>query len=303
MLPCLLDSIKAQDFRDYEVIVADADSRDGTRKTAAGYGCRVVDGGLPGVGRNAGAAVAKGELLLFLDADVVLPHGFIRNVHDEMQDRYFDLATCEIRPLSNHRLDHVLHRVINLAVILNLRLDPKAFGFCIFVTRRLFDRVGGFDETIYVAEDNDFVRRASVFRTLRYLTSAYIMVSIRRFEKEGRFAYMKKGVKLNLYRAFHGEIRSDKVVKYEFDSFDRPDDQDEGAFLDRIEKRLLKLEQKSLPTHGRDPRKKADGDVAGTHYEQMQPSLKEFSHLIEDLDAYMGIEERRIQKELRRKKK
>jgi glycosyltransferase involved in cell wall biosynthesis len=161
MLLRLLDSIKAQDFDDYEIILADAHSTDRTREVAAEYGCRIVDGGLPAVGRNAGAAAAQGEFLFFLDADVVLPQGFMRNVYNEMQDRYFDLATCEIRPLSDYRLDRVLHRMINLAVVLNLRIDPKAFGFCIFVTRRLFRRVGGFDETIYVAEDNDFVKRAS----------------------------------------------------------------------------------------------------------------------------------------------
>ncbi|MDR0602407.1 MAG: glycosyltransferase, partial [Treponema sp.] len=216
MLPRLLDSIRVQDFDDYEVIVADAKSTDDTREVAARYGCTVVEGGLPAAGRNAGAAAALGEMLYFLDADVILPPGFIRNVYDEMQDRFIDLATCEIKPLSDYQLDRIIHKLINLAVILNLWIDPKAFGFCIFVTKRLFNRVGGFDETIYVAEDNDFVKRASVFRQLRFLSSACIMVSIRRFEKEGRFAYMKKGIKLNLYRAFMGEIRSDEVVKYEF---------------------------------------------------------------------------------------
>jgi len=282
MLPRLLDSIKAQDFTSYEVIVADAHSTDRTREIASEYGCRVVDGGLPAVGRNAGASVAEGEFLFFLDADVVLPKGFLRNVYDEMQDRYYDLATCEIRPLSDYRLDRVVHRMINLAVLLNLRMDPKAFGFCIFVTRRLFRRVGGFDETIYVAEDNDFVKRASQFCTLRYLRSAHIRVSIRRFEKEGRFAYMKKGIKLNLYRTFIGEIRNDEVVKYEFDAFDQPETKEDKDFLDWIEKRLIRIE-------------KANMDDS----KHLQPKIEEFAHLIEDLDVYLGKNERRVQRLLK----
>jgi glycosyltransferase involved in cell wall biosynthesis len=284
MLPRLLDSIKAQDFDGYEIIVADARSVDKTREIAAAYGCRVVDGGLPAVGRNAGAAVAQGEFLFFLDADVVLPKGFIRNVYNEMQDCYFDLATCEIRPLSDYRLDRVLHRMINLAVLLNLRMDPKAFGFCIFVTRRLFRRINGFDETIYVAEDNDFVKRASEFSTLRYLRSAHIRVSIRRFEKEGRLAYMKKGIKLNLYRTFRGEIRTDEVVKYEFDSFDKPETEtkEDRDFLDWVERRLMKFEKVNID----DSR-------------HLQPKLEEFSHLIEDLEVYMDKKERRVQRLLK----
>jgi glycosyltransferase involved in cell wall biosynthesis len=290
-LPELLESIKSQDFDDYEVIVADANSTDKTREIAQSYGCRVIDGGLPAVGRNAGAKTANGEFLFFLDADVILPPGFIRNVYVEMQDRYIDLATCEIKPLSDFRLDRVIHRMMNLAVVLNLWLDPKAFGFCIFVTKRLFLRTGGFDETIYVAEDNDFVKRASIYRTLRYLTSAYIMVSIRRFEKEGRFAYMKKGIKLNLYRAFRGEIRSDEVVKYEFGAFDKIDNEMDSSFLDKIEKQLLKIEKSSRLINkyariNKDKNKRVD-------VRPLRPQINEYAHLVKELDSYLSRHERR----------
>lgn len=292
MLPRLLDSIKAQDFDSYEVIVADAHSKDRTRELAAEYGCRVVDGGLPAAGRNAGAAAATGEFLFFLDADVVLPPGFLRNVYGEMQDRYYDLATCEIRPLSDYRLDRVIHRMMNLAVLLNLWIDPKAFGFCIFVTKRLFERAGGFDETIYVAEDNDFVKRASVFKALRYLNSAYIMVSIRRFEKEGRFAYMKKGIKLNLYRTFKGEIRNEEVVKYEFDAFNKPESPEDLNFLDMIEKQLLKAEEKSRRFSHRALERSSAANI-----KHIQPRLDEYVHLVEELDAYLNKKERREQRQ------
>ncbi|MDR3145009.1 MAG: glycosyltransferase [Treponema sp.] len=294
MLPRLLDSIKIQDFDDYEVIVADAHSRDRTREIAAAYGCRVVDGGLPAAGRNAGAAVAQGEFLFFLDADVILPPGFIRNVYDEMQDRYIDLATCEIRPLSDYRLDRILHRMINLAVLLNLYIDPKAFGFCIFVTRRLYRRINGFDETIYVAEDNDFVKRGSVYSQLRYLNSACIMVSIRRFEKEGRFAYMKKGIMLNLYRTFKGEIRNDGVVKYEFDAFNKVSE--DSNFLDKIEAKLLKYEENSRQFHRRAGRQSKKRNL-----KQLAPQLNEYSHLIEELGTYLNRQERESQRKLKLK--
>lgn len=64
-LPKLLESIKMQSYDDYEIIVADANSNDRTREIAEEYGCIVVDGGLPAVGRNNGAKVAKGEIILF----------------------------------------------------------------------------------------------------------------------------------------------------------------------------------------------------------------------------------------------
>lgn len=69
----LLKSIKKQDFNHYEIIVADAGSKDKTLEIAKRYKCRIAKGGSPAQGRNQGAEEARGDLLLFLDADVILP--------------------------------------------------------------------------------------------------------------------------------------------------------------------------------------------------------------------------------------
>ena len=76
-LPVLLESLKNQTFKDYEVIVADAGSKDKTLEIAHSYGARVVPGGMPGPGRNRGAEVATGEFLFFFDSDVLLPNDFL----------------------------------------------------------------------------------------------------------------------------------------------------------------------------------------------------------------------------------
>jgi glycosyltransferase involved in cell wall biosynthesis len=55
LLPNLLRDLQAQTFRDFEVIVADAGSKDGTVDLAQSLGARVVPGGMPAVGRNRGA--------------------------------------------------------------------------------------------------------------------------------------------------------------------------------------------------------------------------------------------------------
>ena len=241
-LPGLLKSINSQDFDDYEVIVADAFSSDRTREIAEEYGARIVDGGMPGVGRNAGARAAQGDFLFFLDADVIIPEGFLKNLYNEMQERYIDVATCSIKPISDIQLDRIIHKLINLTIMANLRVDPKAFGFCIFITKRLFNRIGGFDETIKVAEDNDLVKRASEYRPLRFLNSSYVQVSVRRFEKEGRLSYMAKGIGLNVYRTFKGEIRFDNdIVNYDFGGYDT--EKEKTKRLDRIENHLINMEK------------------------------------------------------------
>ncbi|MBN1685342.1 MAG: glycosyltransferase [Spirochaetales bacterium] len=242
LLPLLLDTIRQQDFQDYEIIVADAGSADSTRAIAREAGAVVVDGGLPGPGRNAGARAASGEYIFFLDADVQLPAGFLRNAVAELDERYLDLATCEIRPLSNFIIDRLVHRFINLSIRASLRVDPKAMGFCIFITRRLFSRAGGFDETVRLGEDAEFVKRAAKISPLHWLSSVHIDVSVRRFEKEGRLAHIKKGIRLNLHRAFIGEVRDD-TIEYEFADYDDPPDEYRRKLVSRIENALLKLEK------------------------------------------------------------
>src|SRR3989344_4462300 len=94
-LPKLLNCIKNQTYKDYEIIIADANSKDKTKAIAKKYGCKTVRGGLPAVGRNNGAKAAKGDILLFLDADSLIEKDFLKNCLGDIQKRNLDVAgTC-----------------------------------------------------------------------------------------------------------------------------------------------------------------------------------------------------------------
>ena len=113
-LPNLLKDIKSQNFKDYELIVADDNSTDKTPEIAKKYKAEVVKGGLPGVGRNAGAKIANGDYLFFLDADIRLPKNFLREVYNEMQRRKLGSAICDFRPISRLLIDKVGYKAANL---------------------------------------------------------------------------------------------------------------------------------------------------------------------------------------------
>lgn len=247
LLPRLLASIGKQTFRDYEVIVADAKSGDNTKQIATSFGAKVVRGGMPGEGRNAGARRARGEFLFFFDADVVLPADFLEKALTEMEGRFLDLATCEVRPISEFILDRVIHRFMNASIRASVRVDPHALGFAIFVTKRLFDHVGGFDSTIRVGEDSEFVKRAAKLRALGFLDTVHLDVSVRRFEKEGRLKCAKNGIKINLYRMFHGEIRADQI-EYTFADYGSKKEFDRRSLLDQLERSILRLEERARET-------------------------------------------------------
>jgi glycosyltransferase involved in cell wall biosynthesis len=236
LLPNLLQDLQAQTFRDFEVIVADAGSKDGTVEIAQSLGARVVPGGMPAVGRNRGAQAASGAFLVFLDADTRVSATFLADLQAELEERFLDLATCEIVPLSKHTLDGLLHDFSNLAIKIGQFTDPHAPGFCIIISRRLFNRIGGFNESLKLAEDHDLVKRASQFRPLRVLNSAEVQVSVRRLEKEGRVKLISKYVAVELYRILLGEIKTD-IFKYEFGNFSL----DEQLQLDAKVKESQKL--------------------------------------------------------------
>src|SRR3989344_3955469 len=93
-LPKLLTSIANQTMKPRDVIVSDAYSEDNTRKIAESYGAKVVNGGLPAATRNNGARVAKSYVILFLDADVILPKPFLEKCFSEMARRNLDITSC-----------------------------------------------------------------------------------------------------------------------------------------------------------------------------------------------------------------
>jgi glycosyltransferase involved in cell wall biosynthesis len=242
-LPLLLKSIEKQSFKDYEVIVADSDSKDATAAIAKQFGAKVVAGGMPAKARNNGARAAQGEFLFFLDADVIVPDDFFIKAYDEMQERYLDLATCEVTPISELYIDKVLHNLANLSVRINQYTSPHAGGFCILCTKRLFERTGGFDEQLTMAEDHDFVKRASKFSPLRVLDSTQVSISVRRLEKEGRTMLLNKYLQVELHRIFKGELKTD-VIEYEFGNYQKQSTPQQSKWLAAFEEQLIRMDKK-----------------------------------------------------------
>lgn len=241
LLPRLLDSIKQQTFTNYEVIVADAGSKDRTAELATELGAKVVAGGMPGPGRNRGAEAATGNFLFFFDADVRLPKDFLEKALAEMNERFLDMATCEFLPESDYRLDKVMFKIANLTVKLNQDINPRAAGFCIFITKRLFDRIGGFDEEVTIAEDHDLVERASKFRKLGFLNTVKLSVSIRRLVKEGRFSLVEKYMQVEMHLLTKGSVK-DNLIEYEFGNFSEDQSNEGRKLLDDMEEQIIKFE-------------------------------------------------------------
>jgi rSAM/selenodomain-associated transferase 2 len=141
---------------DPEVIVVDAGSRDGTPEAAAAAGATVVTApGSRAAAMNAGAALAAGDVLLFLHADTTLPAGAGAAVAQALTRAgagAFRIRFDRPRPL------------LELLVNLRSRMLKIVYGDqALFASRAAFDRAGGF-RPIPIMEDRDLaarLRRAS----------------------------------------------------------------------------------------------------------------------------------------------
>lgn len=225
VLPELFDTIHMQTFRDFEVIVADAASTDRTRELASSFGAKVVDGGMPGPGRNRGAAASSGDILLFIDADVQLPNErYLEDVVSEFDRRGVDVATCRLKPMSDRMGDKIGHGVFNNYAKLFERVRAHAAGSCIIARRTVHDVIGGFDERVVFAEDQEYVQRAhrNGYR-FRMLESHPMHVSVRRLEKDGRLSIATKYIYSEAHMLIKGPMFDRIPFEYRFAHFDQKD--------------------------------------------------------------------------------
>lgn len=211
----LLDSIESQDFKNYEIIVADVGSKDNTIKLAQNQGAKLTKGGLPSYGRNQGAKIAEAKLLLFLDADVVLPENFFNIVLGEFKKRKLALAAFQLIPLESKIARVFFNIFYNFPIILLEKILPHA-ATGILIKKELFFELNGFNESIKLAEDHDLARRAKKIGRFGIIRGAKLLVSIRRFQKDGWIKTALKYFLAELHMIFLGPVRTN-IFRYNLD--------------------------------------------------------------------------------------
>lgn len=220
-LPALLKSISRQSFKDYEIIIADADSKDKTLDIAKKYNCRIVAGGLPAKGRNEGARVAKGDALLFLDADIILPPNFFRKALSEFIAKKINFGAFILLPYPKNKISYFFfNNFYNKQTTFFEKFSPHAAGAAILIKKDVFKKLNGYDETVKLAEDHDLAKRAKKITKFGFLKSTKVFVSDRRFRQDGWPNTIIKYIFCELHMALVGPVRSD-ILKYEFGHYDR----------------------------------------------------------------------------------
>ena len=192
LLPAALEAIQHSltEIADSEIIVVDNESTDRTREIAAEAGAKIVTESVHNIGavRNAGASVAKGNILVFIDADTVVRPPHFAQIESVMSDAKCAGGSVRVEyegPYTRFWMSFFMRLWVVLGKLTKMR--QGALQFC---RVDLFRELGGYDETIYVGEDIDFhwrldraAKRHDQYTS--YIETPMVVTSARRWNRMG----------------------------------------------------------------------------------------------------------------------
>lgn len=178
-----LEALHAQDYGWHEIIVVANGCTDRTAEIARGKCNRliVLSQKNLGVARNLGARMAKGEILMFLDADTILEPDALRKIVARFTPSCA-AGTLKGRPDNksfSYRLIYALKNLVHRCY-----LHPGSSGV-ILCWRKHFIQTGGFDEGLQVRENSELIRRLMRFGRYKYFRTPAATTSMRRYAKRG----------------------------------------------------------------------------------------------------------------------
>ena len=184
-LSATLEAVRAAAVDGMEVIVVDNESTDATREIAERSGATVVDEHEHNIAkvRNAGAAKATGDVLVFLDADTIVEPQMFQTILDTMNDPECVGGAVEViyDPIKGRPLVRFFMKLWPMLGRFT-RIRGGALQYC---RAEIFREVGGYDPTIWVGEDIDFHWRLDKRGTTRLIESPKVVTSSRRWQKMG----------------------------------------------------------------------------------------------------------------------
>ena len=165
-------AVLANSYPRKEVIVAVDSSTDGTAKTASGFGKKVrvirVNKRCASGARNAGAKIAKGDVVAFVDADQIMAKTYLVAVAKGYKSGAKLMGVRRIKKTGGSGL---VSRYFDKlwGFMPDRRIEYKAAGkpdlrrlpsYVFVFDRKLFEKIGGYDERIFYFEDGDLTERA-----------------------------------------------------------------------------------------------------------------------------------------------
>tara|TARA_Y100000031_G_C8169959_1_gene361288 strand:- start:281 stop:961 length:681 start_codon:yes stop_codon:yes gene_type:complete len=175
-----IDSIIKSDFKDYEIIIVLDSCTDNTSEVIKQYKDLkfiTVNARKASVARNAGVKLAKSNILIFLDADTLIPKHLLSVIASEFEP--YAIGTVKAEPDIKRLGEKII--VYGKDILIGAHIIKTSNGI-IITNKSTFDLVGGFDNTKAYHEDGIFVRQASKLGKFLYINNQVVTNSMRRYE-------------------------------------------------------------------------------------------------------------------------
>lgn len=221
-LSTILQNLVKQKENNFETLVVDGSSEDNTRQVAESFiqvlpiSFLQIKKRNPAAQRNFGAQKAQGKYLVFLDADTRITPFFIKKLHAYISKEKGLLFIPHVIPDDANPQNKITFNVVNFLIEASQYIGkPFSTGGSMIVERHLFHTLGGFSETVFIAEDHDLVQKAYKWGVkAKFARSIKIVLSLRRLRKEGQLKLFYKYVVATAHVLLKGKIDR-KIFDYE----------------------------------------------------------------------------------------
>jgi len=229
-LPLLLDSL-SNISSPLDIIVVDGNSEDGTvgvverfQSSFSGVSSlRLIHAKKRSISlqRNMGAEQAKHAILIFCDADIIVPsaEAYEKMISEFMEKKYAAAAPVMVPIESRIDIKLVYKAMCGIQKILLTRGRPYFAGSYLLTTKEAFAKVGGFDTSLLLGEDVDYSLKAAKLGLCGLLTTP-IFVSARRLIKYG-YMWIFRALPNLMRLLFKGRVNA-KQIFYPFGEFGTP---------------------------------------------------------------------------------
>ena len=218
----LLESLLSQEEKDFEVIIVEDGSKVPCKKVCDKYANRLdlhyyyKDNSGPGQSRNYGAERAKGDYLLILDSDVVLPKGYIRAVSEELNREPADAfggPDCAHESFTDTQ-KAISYSMTSFFTTGGIRGGKKKLdkfyprSFNMGIRRNVYQELGGFSKMRF-GEDIDFsIRIFKAGKRCRLFPEAWVWHKRRTdFRKFWKQVYNSGIARINLYKKYPDSLK------------------------------------------------------------------------------------------------